>query len=77
MTSAQPSDSSEDRLSQLEDLMLSAGRLLTQAANLAQANARDIAALTQRVDSLTAAVEQHDRVLDYLLRREAGDIDID
>ncbi|MEM9486839.1 MAG: hypothetical protein AAGA83_24460 [Cyanobacteria bacterium P01_F01_bin.116] len=47
-----------------------------------QRNAIDIQALTQRmdsltqrVDSLTAASERHDRILDYLLRREAGEID--
>ncbi|RZM82043.1 hypothetical protein [Leptolyngbya iicbica] len=38
-------------------------------------NAADIRAMSQRVDSLAAAGERHDRILDYLLRREAGDID--
>jgi len=38
-------------------------------------NAADIRAMTRRVDSLAAASERHDRILDYLLRREAGDID--
>lgn len=105
MTSAQPRDDLEARLSRLEALMTSAGNLLIQASNLAQRNAADIdaitqtvnrtaqivdrtariaerntasiQALTQRVDSLTAASERHDRILDYLLRREAGDIDLE
>jgi len=38
-------------------------------------NAADIRAMSRRVDSLAAASERHDRILDYLLRREAGDID--
>jgi len=28
--------------------------------------------LTERVDSLAASAEQHDRILDYLLRRDGG-----
>ena len=50
-----------------------AGELLLQASNVAQRNAVDIQALTQRVDSLAAASERHDRILDYLLRRETGE----
>jgi hypothetical protein len=38
-------------------------------------NAADIRAMSRRVDSLAAASERHDRILDYLLRREAGDIE--
>lgn len=36
-------------------------------------NAAAIDRLTERVDSLTAASERHDRILDYLLSREAND----
>ena len=50
-----------------------AGELLLQASNVAQRNAVDTQALTQRVDSLAAASERHDRILDYLLRRETGE----
>jgi hypothetical protein len=37
-------------------------------------NAADIRAMSQRVDTLAAAGERHDHILNYLLRREAGDI---
>ncbi|MGD1859561.1 MAG: hypothetical protein ACFB0E_06270 [Leptolyngbyaceae cyanobacterium] len=55
---------------------------LNRVAAVTERNALDIEALKQegraldkRIDSLTAASERHDRILDYLLRREAGDID--
>ncbi|MGD1932321.1 MAG: hypothetical protein ACFB12_25790 [Leptolyngbyaceae cyanobacterium] len=38
-------------------------------------NAADIRTMSQRVDSLAAASERHDRILDYLLKREVGDTD--
>ena len=38
-------------------------------------NAADIQTMSQRVDSLAAASERHDRILDYLLKREVGDIE--
>ncbi|MEM6836450.1 MAG: hypothetical protein AAF609_06310 [Cyanobacteria bacterium P01_C01_bin.120] len=38
-------------------------------------NAADIWVISQRVDSLAAASERHDRILDYLLRREAEEFD--
>ncbi|MGD1859846.1 MAG: hypothetical protein ACFB0E_07735 [Leptolyngbyaceae cyanobacterium] len=38
-------------------------------------NAADIRAMSQRVNSLAAANERNDRILDYLLRREAEDFD--
>jgi len=48
----------------------------------AERNALDIEALTQDIRrnasdirALLAASEQHERILDYRLRREAGDID--
>ena len=31
--------------------------------------------MSQRVNSLAAASERHDRILDYLLKREVGDIE--
>lgn len=81
MTNAQSNDDIERRLSRLESLMNSAGELLIRAANVAERNALDIEALTQDIRrnaadirALTAASERHDRILDYLLRREAGDI---
>lgn len=56
--------------------------ILNRAVAVTERNARNIEALTQenravsqRVASLAAASERHDRILDYLLRREAGDID--
>ncbi|MGD1943150.1 MAG: hypothetical protein ACFB0G_17785 [Leptolyngbyaceae cyanobacterium] len=73
MTSAQPDRDWEQRVRRLEDVLSSAGELLLQASNVAQRNAVDIQALTQRVDSLAAASERHDRILDYLLRRETGE----
>jgi hypothetical protein len=58
--------------------------ILNRAVAVTERNARNIEALTQenravsqRVDSLAAASKRHDRILDYLLRREAGDIDPD
>ena len=63
----------EPRIRRLEDVLTSARELLRQASNVAQRNAVDIQALTQRIDSLAAASEQHDRILDYLLRRETGE----
>ncbi|MEM9118205.1 MAG: hypothetical protein AAGD09_10025 [Cyanobacteria bacterium P01_F01_bin.56] len=112
MTSAQPADNHDQRISRLEALMVSFGDLTTEISKLAQRNSSDIerlednmgrlennmgrlennmgrlennmnalvqqmSALTRRVDSLAAAGERQDRILDYLLRREAGDIDID
>lgn len=73
MTSAPRERDWEPRIRHLEDVLASAGELLLQASNVAQRNAVDIQALTQRVDSLTAASERHDRILDYLLRRETGE----
>ena len=89
MTNVPSNDEIERRLNRLESLMSSAGELLIRASSVAERNALDIEALTQdirrnaadiramsqRVDSLAAAGERHDRILDYLLRREAGDID--
>ena len=56
--------------------------ILNRVVAVTQRNAQNIEALTQenravsqRVASLAAASERHDRILDYLLRREAGDID--
>ena len=105
MTNPQPGNDLGNRINTLKALMMSAGRVLTQASEVAQRNASNIKALTQdvrrnagdiqaltqymstltiqmstltqRVDSLTAASERHDRILDYLLRREAGDIDVE
>lgn len=81
MTNGQPNDDIESRLSRLENLMSSAGELLVRAANVAERNALDIESLTQQIRrnatdirALTAAGERHDRILEYLLRREAGDI---
>lgn len=81
MTNGRPDDI-ESRLTRLEDLMNSAGELLIRAANVAERNALDIESLTQQIRrnatdirALTAASERHDRILDYLLRREAKDID--
>jgi hypothetical protein len=55
---------------------------LRSVVTVTERNAVDIETLTQemrimsqRVDSLAAASERHDRILDYLLRREAGDIE--
>jgi len=55
---------------------------LNRVVAVTQRNAQNIEELTQesravsqRVASLAAASERHDRILDYLLRREAGDID--
>lgn len=59
-------------MDRVEEVLSSAGDLLLQASVIAQQNAAAIDRLGQRVDSLTAASEQHDRILDYLLRREAG-----
>ena len=80
MTSAPRERDWEPRIRRLEDVLASAGELLRQASNVAQRNAVDIQALTQgmdalqqRVDSLAAASERHDRILDYLLRRETGE----
>ena len=73
MTSAPRERDWEPRIRHLEDVLASAGELLLQASNVAQRNAVDIQALTQRDDSLTAASERHDRILDYLLRRETGE----
>ncbi|MEM1291977.1 MAG: hypothetical protein AAGH67_10935 [Cyanobacteria bacterium P01_H01_bin.162] len=73
MTSAPRERDWEPRIRRLEDVLASAGEFLLQASNVAQRNAVDIQALTQRVDSLTAASERHDRILDYLLRRETGE----
>ena len=60
-----------------EALLLSAGETIQQASALAQRNAMAIdaltvriEALTDRVDSLAASGERHDRILDYLIRRE-------
>lgn len=77
----------ESRMDRLEEVLSSAGEFLLQASALAQQNTvaidrlteridRNAAAidrLTERVDSLTAASERHDRILDYLLSREAND----
>ncbi|NEQ45693.1 MAG: hypothetical protein F6K00_19975 [Leptolyngbya sp. SIOISBB] len=71
--------------------MNSAGEVLIRAENVAERNALDIEsltknirrnavdirAMTQRVDSLAAAGERQERILDYLLRREAGELDED
>ena len=58
--------------------------ILNRVVAVTQRNAQNIEALTQenraisqRVASLAAASERHDRILDYLLRREAGDIETD
>lgn len=121
MTSAQPGDNLEQRMDRVEEMMVSAGRFLMNASEVAQRNAADIEslnqglnhlsstfgsqmstlasqmstlashmssltqrmdtltqridALTSRVDSLAANGERQDRILDYLLRREAGDVD--
>ena len=110
MTNAQPSNDIERRLSRLENLMSSSGKLFIQTASLARRNAADfdrmletlnrvvvvterntsniealtqdirqnaadIQSMSQRVDSLAAASERHDRILDYLLKREVGDIE--
>ena len=89
MTNAQSNDDIERRLSRLESLMNSAGELLIRAANVAERNALDIESLTQDIrrnavdirrnaidiQALAAASERHDRILDYLLRREAGEFD--
>ena len=69
MTSTPHERDWEPRIRRLEDVLASAGELLLQASNVAQRNAVDI----QRIDSLAAASEQHDRILDYLLRRETGE----
>jgi hypothetical protein len=62
--------------------MSSAGELLFRASTVAERNALDIEALTQDIRcnaidirALTAASERHDLVLEYLLRRETGDLD--
>ena len=73
MTSTPHERDWEPRIRRLEDVLASAGELLLQASNVAQRNAVDIQALTQRIDSLAAASERHDRILDYLLRRETGE----
>ena len=110
MTNAQPSNDIERRLSRLENLMSSSGKLFIQTASLARRNAADfdrmletlnrvvvvterntsniealtqdirqnaadIQTMSQRVNSLAAASERHDRILDYLLKREVGDIE--
>jgi uncharacterized protein YpuA (DUF1002 family) len=56
--------------------------VLNRVVAVTERNALDIEALTQDIRrnasdirALSAANEQHDRILDYLLRREAGDID--
>lgn len=72
MTNSQPSNI-ENRMDRVEATLASAGELLLKATALSQRNAEDIQALTQRVNSLAAASEQHDRILDYLLKKEAGD----
>lgn len=77
MTSAQPADNHEERIRRLEELMISLGSLTTEISRLAQRNSSDLDRLTMRVNSLAAASERTERILDYLLRREAGDIDLD
>ena len=75
MTSAQPADNHEERIRRLEDLMISLGALTQEVSRLAQRNSSDLDQLTERVNSLAAGSERQERILDYLLRREAGDID--
>jgi len=55
--------------------------ILNRVVAVTERNALDIEALTQDIRrnasdirALSAASEQHERILDYLLRREAGDI---
>ncbi|MEM9907450.1 MAG: hypothetical protein AAF921_20760 [Cyanobacteria bacterium P01_D01_bin.44] len=43
---------------------------LTEITEVVRVNQIDIANLTLRIDSLAASGERHDRILDYLLRRE-------
>ncbi|NEQ45692.1 MAG: hypothetical protein F6K00_19970 [Leptolyngbya sp. SIOISBB] len=75
-------DDMAPQLDCVESLLNSAGELLTQASRIAERNALDIEAITQEtrrnavdIRALTAASERHDRILDYLLRREAGELD--
>ncbi len=82
MTNAQSNDDIERRLNRVESLLNSAGELLIQASRIAERNALDIEAIAQEtrrnavdIRALTAASERHDRILDYLLRREAGELD--
>ena len=54
----------EDRLDRVEELLISAGEFL-QSASVR------IDRVSERLDSLTASGERHDRILDYLLKRDA------
>jgi methyl-accepting chemotaxis protein len=56
-------------------VLAEAAAVSQQTIRIVEANRQDIQALTRRVDSLAAASERHDRILDFLLRREAGDLD--
>ena len=69
----QASEVAQRNASDIEALTLNVRR---NAGNI-QALTQYMSTLTQRVDSLTAASEGHDRILDYLIRREAGDVDLE
>lgn len=80
-----PSSNLEARMDRIEATLASAGELILKTITaiegthqLIQSNAQAIDALAQRIDSLTVRVdsiaasnEQHERILDYLLRKEA------
>ncbi|MEM8505363.1 MAG: hypothetical protein AAF716_19695 [Cyanobacteria bacterium P01_D01_bin.1] len=78
-------NSLENRMDRVEAALVSASDFVTQGsaiiqnvllvtertAALTERNAEAITRLTQRVDSLAAASERHDRILDYLLSQSA------
>ncbi|NEP19479.1 MAG: hypothetical protein F6J97_21735 [Leptolyngbya sp. SIO4C1] len=82
-------DRLEATLRSAGDLLLQASALAQRNTENIQRNAESIQALTQRIDglaaasqslaerlnSLTAASERHDRILDYLLRKETENPD--